>query len=168
MAKYNYSGHHVWKDHLSFLKSNFRGVVRRTQVISDSLIPKNPNVLENCTTRYKGSVQQHYQLSLYWKKYIPANSIYPIMGLLCNCLGWTICTYRSSSVFCGCVSMLRVVFVMLEPPCPPGDGAPIRLCSRPLAKDRSRGATSLLHTKRAWEQYSSYEREQGGRIRFLG
>lgn len=30
-TKYNYSGYFLWKDHLSFLKSYFRGVERQTQ-----------------------------------------------------------------------------------------------------------------------------------------
>lgn len=62
---------------------------------------------------------------------------------------WHLCTDSSSSMFCGCASMLRRALAFLELPCPP-----IRLCSSCLAKGMSWGATNLLHLRRTWEKYS--------------
>lgn len=62
---------------------------------------------------------------------------------------WRLCTDSSSSMFCGCASMLRRALVILELPFPP-----IRLCSSCLAKEMSWGATNLLHLRRTWENYS--------------
>lgn len=60
---------------------------------------------------------------------------------------WRLCTDSSSSIFCGCASMLRRALVELPFP-------PIRLCSSCLAKEMSWRATDLLHLRRTWENYS--------------